>query len=81
MFESKIISGNNFKDEIYSREELLDFIGKLSDSERLNLRLTDEYAVDLETISRKIEVDKKELKIHFRNSNMLVLFHLKLAIM
>jgi ATP-dependent helicase/nuclease subunit B len=66
LFESKIISGNNFKDEIYSREELLDFIGKLSDSERLNLRLTDEYAVDLETISRKIEVDKKRIENPFQ---------------
>ena len=65
LFESKMISSDDFKNEIYSKEELLQLIGMLSEEERKNLKLAEEAGLDLTTIDNEIKIDKKRFEEPF----------------
>ena len=61
LFEIKSISKSHFQDEIYSKEELLELIGKLTQEQRLKLELPNEAQIDIESIKRSIHVDEKRI--------------------
>ena len=68
LFETKKINKENFKDEIYSKEELLELLGKLSVEQRNELKIPEEVNLDIDGISRAIEIDKKRIDEPFSES-------------
>ncbi|MCU0414678.1 MAG: exodeoxyribonuclease V subunit gamma, partial [Ignavibacteriaceae bacterium] len=68
LYETKKITRSDFKDEIYSKEEMLELLGKLSREQRTKLKLPEEVEVDIDGISRAIEIDKKRMEEPFGES-------------
>jgi ATP-dependent helicase/nuclease subunit B len=68
IFEIEKISKENFKDEIYSKEELLELLGKLTSEQRKKLKLPDGINVDIDDINRVIEIDKQRIDEPFGES-------------
>ncbi|MEJ2103334.1 MAG: exodeoxyribonuclease V subunit gamma [Ignavibacteriaceae bacterium] len=68
LFETKIIDRDNFKNSVYSKEELLELLGKISPEQRKELALPAELNIDLEDINRAIEIDTKRLEDPFGES-------------
>ena len=68
LFEIKNISRTNFKDEIYSREELFELIGQVSPDKRNKLKLPEEINVDMKSINESIEIDKRRIEEPFGES-------------
>ncbi len=68
LFITKKISREDFKNEIYSREELLELLGKLSSEQRKELQLPEEVNIDIDSINRAIEIDKKRIEEPFGES-------------
>ncbi len=68
LFETKKINKENFKDEIYSKEELLELLGKLSLEQRKELKLPEGVNIDIDGINRAIEIDKKRMEEPFGES-------------
>ncbi len=66
LFETKEISKEDFKNEIYSKEELLELLGKISPEQRSEFKLPKEINVDIDKINRSIEIDKKRIEDPFR---------------
>jgi len=58
LFKTRTISKTDFKDVIYSKEELLELIGKISAGQRKKLDLPGELNLDIDAISKAIEIDK-----------------------
>ncbi|HEY6436794.1 MAG TPA: PD-(D/E)XK nuclease family protein, partial [Ignavibacteriaceae bacterium] len=68
LFETKEISKVNFKNEIYSKEELLEFLGKISPEQRIAFKIPKEINVDKDAINRSIEIDTKRNEDPFGES-------------
>jgi ATP-dependent helicase/nuclease subunit B len=68
LFETKKISKDHFKDEIYSKEELLELLGKLTAGQRKELKLPEEVNIDIDQINRSIEINKKRIEEPFGES-------------
>ncbi len=68
LFETKEISKEDFKNEIYSKEELLELLGKISPEQRSEFKLPKEINVDIDKINRSIEIDKKRIEYPFGES-------------
>ena len=68
LFEIKNISRTDFKDEIYSREELFELIGQVSADKRNKLKLPEEINVDMKSINESIEIDKRRIEKPFGES-------------
>ena len=68
LFETKEISKLDFKNEIYSKEELLDLLGKISPEKRSAFKLPEEINVDIISINHSIEIDKKRIEEPFGES-------------
>ena len=68
LFITNKLSREDFKDEIYSREELLELLGKLSSEQRKELQLPEEVNIDIDSINRAIEIDKKRMEEPFGES-------------
>jgi ATP-dependent helicase/nuclease subunit B len=68
LFDAKRISKDDFKDEIYSKEELLELLGKLSAEQRKELKLPEEFNIDIERINRATEIDKRRQEDPFAES-------------
>lgn len=66
VFETKEISRKDFKDEIYSKEELLELLGKISADQRKEFKLPEE--INISDIKRSIEIDKKRIEEPFGES-------------
>ncbi|MBK9098128.1 MAG: exodeoxyribonuclease V subunit gamma [bacterium] len=68
LFESRLISSDDFKNEIYSKEELLQFIGTLPEEERIKLSLADETGLDITAIDNEIKIDRRRFEDPFGES-------------
>jgi ATP-dependent helicase/nuclease subunit B len=68
LFETKKISRDDFKDEIFSKEELLELMGRLSAEQRKELKFSEEVNIDIDGINRAIEIDKKRMEEPFGES-------------
>ena len=68
LFETKKINKENFKDEIYSKEELLELLGKVSPEKRSAFKLPEEINVDINSINHSIAIDKKRIEDPFGES-------------
>jgi ATP-dependent helicase/nuclease subunit B len=68
LFEAKEISKEDFKNEIYSKEELLELLGKITPEQRSEFKLPTEINVDIDTINHSIEIDKKRIEEPFGES-------------
>lgn len=68
LFDTRKISKEDFKDEIYSREELLELLGKLSSEQRKELKLPEAVNVNIDGINRAIDIDKKRMEEPFGES-------------
>ncbi|HSW54948.1 MAG TPA: PD-(D/E)XK nuclease family protein [Ignavibacteriaceae bacterium] len=68
LFDTKKINKDDFKDEIYSKEELLELLGRLSSEQRKELKFPDEVNINIDGISRAIEIDKKRMEEPFGES-------------
>jgi len=68
LYETKKITRSDFKDEIYSKEEMLELLGKLSPEQRTELKLPEEVKIDIDGISRAIEIDTKRMEEPFGES-------------
>lgn len=68
LFESRMINSEDFKNEIYSKEELLQLIGTLREEERTKLNLADEIALDIPSINDEINIDRKRFDDPFGES-------------
>ncbi|MDZ7624748.1 MAG: PD-(D/E)XK nuclease family protein [Ignavibacteriaceae bacterium] len=68
LFDTKKINKDDFKDEIYSKEELLELLGRLSSEQRKELKFSEEINIDIEGINRAIEIDKKRMEEPFGES-------------
>ena len=68
LFETKEISKDDFKNEIYSKEELLELLGKISPEQRSELKIPKEINVDIEAINNSIAIDKKRIEEPFGES-------------
>jgi ATP-dependent helicase/nuclease subunit B len=68
LFITNKLSREDFKNEIYSREELLELLGKLSSKQRKELQLPEEMNIDIDCINRAIEIDKKRIEKPFGES-------------
>jgi ATP-dependent helicase/nuclease subunit B len=68
LFNTKKVSREDFKNEIYSREELLELLGKFSSEQRKELQLPEEINIDIDSINRAIEIDKKRIEEPFGES-------------
>jgi ATP-dependent helicase/nuclease subunit B len=65
LFEIKEISKEDFRNEIYSKEELLEMLGKISPDERSAFKLPKDINVDIDAIHKSIEIDKKRIEEPF----------------
>ena len=61
LFATNRISVEDFKNEIYSREELLELLGKLSSDQRLKLSIPEDIKIDVESINNSIQIDQKRI--------------------
>ena len=68
LFDTKKINKDDFKDEIYSKEELLELLGRLSSEQRKELKFSEEINIDIDEINRAIEIDKKRMEEPFGES-------------
>lgn len=68
LFETTKIIKNHFKDEIYSKEELLELLGRLSSEQRKELKLPEELNINIDGINRAIEIDKRRIEQPFGES-------------
>ena len=68
LFETKEISKEDFKNEIYSKEELLELLGKISPEQRSEFKLPKEINVDIDEVNQSIEIDKKRIEEPFGES-------------
>lgn len=68
LFETIKITRDDFKDDIYSKEELLEILGKLSPEQRKELKFPEDVDIDINGISRAIEIDKKRMEEPFGES-------------
>ena len=68
LFEIKEIAKDNFKNEIYSKEELLEFLGKIPPDKRNDFKLPKEINLDLNSINHSIIIDKKRIEEPFGES-------------
>jgi ATP-dependent helicase/nuclease subunit B len=68
LFDTKKISQDDFMDEIYSKEELLELLGKLSSEQRKELKFPEEVNIDIDGINSAIEIDKKRMEEPFGES-------------
>jgi len=68
LFDTKKIKKDDFKDQIYSKEELLELLGRLSSEQRKELKFSDEVNIDINGINRAIEIDKKRMEEPFGES-------------
>ena len=68
LFETRTISNDDFKTEIYSKEELLKLLGKISKEQRNEFKFPDEIDIDIKSINNSIEIDKKRIEEPFGES-------------
>ncbi len=68
LFDTTKINRDDFKDEIYSREELLEILGKLSSEQRKELKFSEEVNIDINRINHAIEIDKMRMEEPFGES-------------
>jgi len=68
LFETQNINRDNFKDGIYSKEELLELLGKLSPEQRKEIKIPSEINIDIDQIERAIEIDKGRIEEPFGES-------------
>jgi len=68
LFDTKKLNKDDFKDEIFSKEELLELLGRLSSEQRKELKFPDEVNIDINGISRAIEIDKMRMEEPFGES-------------
>lgn len=68
LFETKKINKDHFNDEIYSKEELLELLGKLTAEQRKELKLPEELNINIDGINRAIEIDKGRIEQPFGES-------------
>ncbi len=68
LFETLEISKADFKNEIYSKVELLALLGKVSPEERNEFKLFKEINVDIDEINKSIDIDKKRIENPFGES-------------
>ena len=69
LFETQKINRNHFKDKVYSKEELLELLGKISPEQRKELKLPAELNINIEDVNLAIEIDKKRLEDPFGESD------------
>jgi len=68
LFELKEISKADFANTIYSKEELLEYLGRLSSEQRDKINIPDEADIDLSSINNSILIDKKRIEDPFGES-------------
>lgn len=68
LFEVRNINRDNFKDGIYSKEELLELLGKITPKQRKEIKIPSEVNIDIDQINRAIEIDKKRIDEPFGES-------------
>jgi ATP-dependent helicase/nuclease subunit B len=68
LFDTKKLNKDDFKDEIFSKEELLELLGRLSSEQRKELKFPDEVNIDINGINRAIEIDKMRMEEPFGES-------------
>ncbi len=66
-FQEKIL-----RMSIYSKEELLELLGKISPEQRKEIKLPSEINININEINRAIEIDKKEWKNRSENLSLQV---------
>lgn len=62
LFESQHINKENFNEEIFSKEELLELLGRVSEEERNKFYSLDEFEIDVGELNKAIEIDKKRME-------------------
>ena len=68
LFETQKINRDHFKDEVYSKEELLELLGKISPEQRKELKIPAGLNINLEGINKAIEIDRKRMEEPFGES-------------
>ena len=68
LFDTKRITKDDFNNEIYSKEELLELLGRLTSEQRKEFELPEGVNIDIDGISRAIEIDKKRIEEPFGES-------------
>ena len=68
LFEIQNINREDFKDGIYSKEELLELLGKISPEQRKEIKIPSEININIDEINRAIEIDKKRMEEPFGES-------------
>ncbi|MCW8818133.1 MAG: exodeoxyribonuclease V subunit gamma, partial [Ignavibacteriaceae bacterium] len=68
LFETRNINRDNFKDGIYSKEELLELLGKLSPEQRKEIKIPSEININIDEINRAVEIDKRRMEKPFGES-------------
>jgi ATP-dependent helicase/nuclease subunit B len=68
LFHTKRITKDDFNNEIFSKEELLELLGKLTSEQRKELELPEGVNIDIDGISCAIEIDKKRMEEPFGES-------------
>ncbi len=65
IFETDEISNANFKDNVYSNEELFELLGRISAEQRNVINIPKELNVNIDSINRSIEIDKRRIEEPF----------------
>ena len=68
IFEIRNINRDDFKEGIYSKEELLELLGRISPEQRKEIKIPSEININIDQINRAIEIDKKRLDEPFGES-------------
>ena len=68
LFDLKEISKTEFVDTIYSKEELLELLGRLSSEQREKIKIPDDVDIDLNSINNSITIDRSRIKDPFGES-------------
>ncbi|MGB5530850.1 MAG: 3'-5' exonuclease, partial [Ignavibacteriaceae bacterium] len=68
LFEIRYINRDNFKDCIYSKEELLELLGKISPEQRKEIEIPSYVNINVDEINRAIEIDKQRMEEPFGES-------------
>ena len=68
LFETQKINRDYFKDEVYSKEELLELLGKISPEQGKEIIIPAELNINLDGINKAIEIDRKRIEEPFGES-------------
>ena len=68
LFITENINRDYFKNEIHSKEELLELLGKINPERRKEINIPAEINIDIDAINRAIEIDKRRMEEPFGES-------------